>query len=166
VAAVATATDKRGKRLRDYVVTAHPWLSVAQELRQHAAHLTVLPSVRHMRFPHPEDRIRLPAKVAAAITTVLRQLRESPRDWGIRPSNLAGDATAELDALPFGAQLIAGTASLINGILLRLAPSGDSRYPYSLRVAATSGQTPFVKERVFSEQNCKVAILSSPLSGS
>jgi len=163
--AIAAAGGQRGQTLRQYVVDADPWLRVPLELRHHAVHRSVLSSVRHMRFPDPEERIRLPEGVAAPITQALNELHESPLAWGITPSNLVGDTTLDLDPLPFAAKLIAGTAGVVNGIVRRLHPSGDARYPGSVRPIPTLERPRFLQDHIFSPENCSVALLSSPLSG-
>lgn len=179
--AMAKTGDARASRVIDAVNQLRPRILLAQELRHSAVHRALLPTIRVMDSSKPEEgRIRVTADMLATIKAALGAIGESAVDWGISheqgPVTIpvvvkreGGDQRYEryssgwafVDPMPFACRLVGRLANLIDDVFELCDFGSDPRLPQLARGASDPTPAKFP----FRDEDGKVAILSSPLSG-
>lgn len=179
--AMAKTGDARARRVLDGVNHLRPQILLAQELRQSAVHRALLPTIRVLDSSKPEEgRIRVSAELLGKVKGALEDIGESAVDWGISheqgPVTIpvvvkreGGDERYEryssgwafVDPMPFATRFVGRLANLIDEVFELCDFGSDPRLPQ--RTRESSASTP--AEFPFRDEDGKVAILSSPLSG-
>jgi hypothetical protein len=181
----ARATGDRGRRLVDYIERVTPHLVISQQLRHHAVHRDILPTVRDAT--KGVESVKLSADLLREMRSALQAAGESTSDWGIRNErgpetiptievdvggvvnryDMTSAGSAELDPLPFALKLVARVSRVGDDFFRILSPASDSRLASDVRQrllrlpVEEDGRVDFL----FTRPMARAAILASPLSG-
>jgi hypothetical protein len=174
-------SGERGQRMLKALDPLMPRIRVSHELRHHAVHRESLGTLRVQTDEGQAGRIKLPARILAAVKAELIAMGESVTDWGIESefgphevrvnSNHGGGLVDEyvyqdpggayLDPVVFGVRLIGCAAEVTNSVFAALDPVSDPRLPPEYRTRAVDREVPSWA----TPEAVRAEVLFSPLAG-
>lgn len=181
-------TGERGDRLVHYLRGVKPYLEVSREFRHHAVHRNLLETIGIASAMNPREsgeRIELSSGTLRSVKEALVTAGEVGSAWGITgergPERIpvtthlgddlverhdrVSEGSALLDPMPFAVRLVAHVSRITNRVFEILDPPSDPRIPEDIQTRLRRRPGGDGGWNMFSAENSRVALLSSPLSG-